>query len=446
MLPVARIANEITRTFAEATGNPAFAGVIGKPLPTPLDVRFRIAGGYTQTKNGWRRVLVSDIQKEAIRLELDERIGAIVQGFADAPLPSRIVTFGNRPLCVQIPNPVKPAPLAWRADVAATLQRIPLGLSYGWQGAQPMWWDRTQDAHAIIAGVTGSGKSVLLQSILASLVAHISPEALEIVAIDMKGRSLAQFGHAPHLRHAVAYEPSSAMALLSAIDAEIDERISTGRNEPAICLAIDELSELLEGDTVAQGWLSRVARMGRELGIFILAGTQKPLMEEIGQMKSQLSLRLVGRMRSGKDAETAAGTRIDADALYHPGSFFAVTGADTAVLFRGLYPTQADVRHACAMWEHSGASALTVSATRGDNGKEVVRGIAGQKQAEIDAERLQATLNGGLQTASMRAKIQALGLNPAGNNFYVGKERVERALEVLTTTTPEADLDGSSSG
>lgn len=432
---LAEIRNTICQVYAESAGSPYYAGVVGKPLPTPLFYRFKLAGGYAQTKNGYRRVMVADMKQERIRAELDERIGTLLQKQATDDLPGRVVTFADRPLAIQIPNPKKPSPLNWRSDIPATLQRIPLGLAYDWGGSYPVFWDRTADAHAIIAGVTGSGKSVLMRSILASLIAHVGPDDLEVVAVDMKGRSLSVFENAPHLRHGVAYESGTAMALLAAIDAELDARIATGRNEPAICLAVDELTDLLEGDNVAQGWFARLARMGRELGIFILAGTQKPLVAEVGQAKSQLSLRLVGRMRSGKDAETAAGVRIDADSLYHPGSFYAVTGADRATLFRGLFVSDRDIRQACRVFGAGSSSALAVRQVEADNGREMLKAERTNQQAVEDAATLRTTLNGALQGASMREKVLALGLNPAGSNWYAGKARVEKALEVLTTTS-----------
>lgn len=432
---LSQIRDTICQVYAESSGSVYFAGVTGKPLPTPLFYRFKLAGGYATTKTGYRRVLVADMKQERIRAELDERIGVLLKKYAD-DLPGRVVTFADRPLAIQIPNPKPPAPIAWRSDIPATLQSIPLGVAYDWSGQQPIFWNRANDAHAIISGVTGSGKSILLCSILASLVAHVSPDELEVVAIDMKGRSLSPFENAPHLRHGVASESGAAIALLSALDAELDTRIANGRNQPAICLAVDELTDLLEGDSVAQAWFARIARMGRELGIFILAGTQKPLVSEVGQAKSQLSLRLVGRMRNGKDAETAAGTAVDADSLYHPGSFFAVTGADRSTLFRGLYVTADNIRQACTTFRGGSPSALRpVSTKTVETGRAAVKEEAANVQAEQDAATLRDKLKDKLDGSSMREKVLALGLNPAGSNWYVGKARVEKAWQVLTTIT-----------
>lgn len=412
----------------------------GKPLATPLFTRFRLQTGYVPQRNGWRRALVADVEQERYRKELDERLGTILQRHAEDPLPDRIVTFGKRPFCVQIPNPRRPEPVAWRADIPATIDRIPLGIAYDWTGQSPVWWDRTVDAHAMIAGFTGSGKSEMMRAILASLITHIRPQELEIVAIDMKGRSLSAFADAPHFRHAVAYEPGTAMSYLSAIDAEINSRVATGRNTPALCVAIDELSDLLEGDAQAQSWLARIAKMGRELGIFLITGTQKPLISEIGQAKSQFGLRLVGRMRSGKDAETAAGTNVDADSLYHPGSFFRVTGADTATLFRGLLVDSADIRRACEKWSQDGPSVLhmSVASTETVTGRDVLKAEKERSQAEQDAEVLQAEFGDDWQEKASgkgwktkMIRVLTGEQNPGGGIFYSGEARLEKAMEVI---------------
>lgn len=427
---LSKIRNTICQVYAESAGSPYFAGVIGKPLPTPLFYRFKLAGGYAQTKTGYRRVMVADMKQERIRAELDERIGTLLQKHATDDLPGRVVTFADRPLAIQIPNPKRPAPIGWRSDIPATLKNIPLGVAYDWTGQQPVFWNRDADAHAIIAGTTGSGKSILMHSILASLVSHVSPDDLEIVAIDMD-RGLTIFENAPHLRNAVAYEPSSAMALLSALVNELEDRAVTGRQSPAICIAIDELTDLAIGDSVVQEWLSVLARRGRKYNMFLLVGTQKPLIGEIGQAKSQLSLRLVGRMRSGKEAETAAGTSVDADSLYHPGSFYAVTGADRSTLFRGLFVSDSDIRQACAGFHGGGSSALRVVDVQAETGRAVLKEEQVNRQALEDAETLRTALNGALEGSSMREKVLALGLNPAGSNWYAGKARVEKALEAM---------------
>ena len=76
---LAEIRNTICQVYAESAGSPYYAGVVGKPLPTPLFYRFKLAGGYAETKSGYRRVMVADLKQERIRAELDERIGTLLQ-------------------------------------------------------------------------------------------------------------------------------------------------------------------------------------------------------------------------------------------------------------------------------------------------------------------------------------------------------------------------------
>lgn len=431
----------INRTFMQATGNPAFCRVSPKhrPLVTPLFLRFRLQPGIHA--NG-RKVLVSDVTSEKLRQELEEQIVALAPTL---PWPERAVTIVTRPLALQIPNVFqKPAPVPWTAKAAASIQQIPLGLAYGWGGIRPLYWHRELDAHALIAGITGSGKSVLMQSMVSSLAWHVGPDDLEIAAIDMKGRSLKVFSRLPHVRHPVAVERSEALALLHAVVSELDRRIQVG-DGPAILLAIDELTDLLEGDTTAQGWLYRLARMGRELNILLLCGTQKPLMSEVGQAKSLFGLRLVGRMRNGQDAQTAAGVAVDADTFVHPGTFYAVNGSDRKTLFRAMLINAASVADEIARrWPDGQESVLHTVETRVTAASKIETVIAEDRQAREDLEMLTQAF-GDLRSSSpsMRKMIEALGLNPQGSMFYRGKERVQRALGLLTTYYAENELSAT---
>ena len=93
--------NLINRTIYHWSGNPIFARAVGKPLVTPLDVRYRLKPG--QHSNG-RRVAVADLLNERLRLELDSAIGGKLAGYVDS-LPDRCVTISTRPLALTIPNP-----------------------------------------------------------------------------------------------------------------------------------------------------------------------------------------------------------------------------------------------------------------------------------------------------------------------------------------------------
>lgn len=423
-----QVKNLTNKTIWQFTGNPAFARAVGKPLVSPLDIRLRIkTGAHTNGK----RVAVADVLNERLRLELDSRIGGYLQRKIDGELPERLVTFGTRPLCIQIPNIARPAPVAWTEGIPASLERIPLGLAWGWQGVYPVWWDRTIDsnAHILISGITGSGKTIMLRAILLSLAAHVKD--IEFVGIDMKGRGLAPL--AGLFRQPLATTKADALALLMAVDAEVTRRVASGENRSNIVFVIDELIDLTDGDSQAQEWLARIARMGRELGIVLVAGMQKPLIEEIGQAKSQFGLRVVGRMRNRKDAETAAGVAVDADNLMHAGTFYLVGGIGQPVLFRGVYPDDAAMRTVVSRYQ-AGVSVLNVRNVDTDTGRGAVQAVANDRQAEQDAAQLWAEFGESAGQASLNARIRALGLQPAGAGFHTGKARVLAAMDALTTT------------
>lgn len=416
----------INRTIYQWSGNPAFARAVGKPLVTPLDIRYRLKAGAHS--NG-RRVAVADVLNERLRLELDNAIGGKLAAHLES-LPERCVTIGTRPLAITIPNPHRPAPELWTPDIPASLDSVPLGIAYGWTGRQPVYWDRTIDsnAHILVAGITGSGKTVMLRAILLSLAAHCA--GVEFVGIDLKGLGFAPL--AGLFSQSLAISKPDALALLMAVDAEISRRVETGQTQPALVLAIDELIDLTEGDSQAQEWLYRITRKGRELNIIVVAGMQKPLIDEIGQAKSQFGVRVVGRMRTRKEAETAAGVAVDADSLMHAGTFYLVGGIGQPVLFRGLYPEPGAVA-AIAQTYQPIPSVLRVRQQDADSGKEAVQALVASAQAEEDAERLLEEFGDSVHNAGWNERIRALGLTPSGNGYRTGKERVIAALNVLTS-------------
>ena len=437
MIPLTKTIN---RTFWDITGNPHFARVVGKPCHRPLWSRYTIQTGIS---NG-RRVAVTEVMQARIIAELDNRIGSKLRKVAgETGLPKRLVTIAPRPLHIEIPSLTPPASIPWLASNPASLQRIPLGVAWDWHGEVPVWWDRTieTNAHIMVAGMSGSGKTMMMETILLSLMAHVHPNDLEIVGIDMKLRRLADLAHSAHFRHPIAYEHGAAMSLLMAVVSEMDRRIEQRISTPALALVIDEATDLLVGDKQAQEWFATIARRGRELGSFIIAGTQKPLLGELGQAPSQFGAILVGRMKTRKDAETISGTPLNADSLRHAGTFYAVGGLGEPVLFRGLLPTAADVRRTVYTGPATPSVLDIQPVSDAGSGREAVKVLRKQTQIEEDAETLQEAFGDQLlrpKAVTQNQMIEALGLDPKGGTFYDGRKRVRAALELLTTTTEES--------
>lgn len=184
-------------------------------------------------------------------------------------------------------------------------------------------------AHVLVAGTTGSGKTVLLRTLLLSLAMYNPAGQLQLALIDPKGRGLAPLADLPHLwrGQGVAREPESAAERLQALVLEMERRDREGRSMPRVVIAIDELADLLQsgGKPVADA-LQRLTQRGREAGLHVVAATQRPAATLVGGMvKANFPVRLVGSVASPEDAKVAAGIAgCGAERLLGRGDFLLV--------------------------------------------------------------------------------------------------------------------------
>ncbi len=187
-------------------------------------------------------------------------------------------------------------------------------------------------AHILIAGATGSGKTELMRAILASLALTHRQSQLQMVLIDPKQRGLAPLAGLRHLLAPLASAPAQSLELLERCLAEMERRDHEGRSTPRIIIAVDELLDLIAtGGKVVEAALTRIAQRGREAGLHLLAGAQKPSSAALGPMlKANFPVRLVGRVGSVEDARVAAGVSgTGAERLLGRGDFLAVTSGQT---------------------------------------------------------------------------------------------------------------------
>ncbi|MCU0519902.1 MAG: DNA translocase FtsK [Anaerolineae bacterium] len=206
-------------------------------------------------------------------------------------------------------------------------------------------------AHVLIAGTTGSGKSVLLRAIAASLVLCNSPSALRLLCIDPKGRTFQPLAAAPHLaRPLIANSQEAVEALHSLLRTlQIRDRRGElpGEGTPRVIVLIDELADLLmAGGAPVAETLTRLAQRGREAGIHLVAATQHPSAAILGGvMRANFPLRLVGRVASAQDAQVASGRgSTDAHLLHGRGDFLALPGGDAPIRFQVANSREKDLR------------------------------------------------------------------------------------------------------
>jgi S-DNA-T family DNA segregation ATPase FtsK/SpoIIIE len=181
--------------------------------------------------------------------------------------------------------------------------------------------------HVLLCGTTGSGKTVLARTMLASLAHFNPPQQMKLILIDPKGRGFRPLAHLPHVLNGVQETPELALAAIRWLVGEMERRDREGQSTPALVVAVDELADLLQtGDKELADGLTRLAQRGREAGIHLLACTQKPTAALIGgAMKANFPVRLVGSVASRDEARYASGIpNSGAEKLAGQGDFLLV--------------------------------------------------------------------------------------------------------------------------
>lgn len=188
------------------------------------------------------------------------------------------------------------------------------GMRFGHSDPEPVYWDlsKPDQAHGLIAGVTGSGKTNTLLDVLYSLMLGNSPVDLQITLCDPKySEGMQMLDNLPHMQ-AVVRSLDDVVTTIQKFHTEMldRERGVIDRNVRHI-LAIEECASLTEHENrnvqkQVIGRLADIARRSRQNNMNLIICTQKPTAEVLGdQLKSNLSMRLVGAVNSKDDALTA---------------------------------------------------------------------------------------------------------------------------------------------
>ena len=192
---------------------------------------------------------------------------------------------------------------------------------------EPVFPDVSKMPHLLVAGATGSGKSVAIHSIIISLLYKNSPETLRFIFIDPKRVELSVYSGLPHLIAPVITEGKKAVSALRWVISEMDKRyeilLRGGFREiksfneknkenpiPYIVVIIDELADLMTtyGREV-EGSIVRLAQMARATGIHLIVSTQRPSVEVItGLIKANITTRVALQVASQIDSRTILDT------------------------------------------------------------------------------------------------------------------------------------------
>lgn len=204
----------------------------------------------------------------------------------------------------------------------------PLGISMGRDvNGEPIFSNIAKMPHMLIAGATGSGKSIFVHSLIVSLLYKNSPAMLKMAMVDPKRVELSMYNGLPHLITPVITENKKAMGVFRWAISEMERRYelfsAEGRRDiqsyndknpddqlPYVVIVIDELADLMStyGREV-EGAIIRLAQMARATGIHLILATQRPSVEVItGLIKANITNRVAMQVASQIDSRTILDT------------------------------------------------------------------------------------------------------------------------------------------
>ena len=279
----------------------------------------------------------------------------------EAPIP------GKSAIGIEVPN-TKTEAVHLRdvldcSDFKEARGGIPVGLGKDIAG-KPVITDLAKMPHLLVAGTTGSGKSVCVNTLISSILFSRKPEEVKLLLIDPKMVELSVYNGIPHLMAPVVTDMKKAAAVLRWAVREMEARYkafaASGKRDiksyneahpksamPLIVLIIDELADLMmtAPDDIEES-ISRLAQMARAAGIHMVLATQRPSVNVItGSIKANVPSRISFAVGSQIDSRTIL-DMVGAEKLLGKGDMlFSPIGANKPIRVQGAFISDDEVEH-----------------------------------------------------------------------------------------------------
>ena len=237
--------------------------------------------------------------------------------------------------------------------------KLPIAIGKSISG-MPIIGDLTSMPHLLIAGTTGSGKSVCINTIIVSLIYSLSPDLCKFILIDPKMLELSAYEGIPHLLSPVITDSKKAASALGWTVREMNNRYKLmskdgvrnidGYNTkhklkmPYIVVVVDEMSDLmLVAGKEIENYIQKLSQMARAAGIHIIMATQRPSVDVItGTIKANFPTRISFRVSSKIDSRTILGEQ-GAEQLLGNGDMLFMSSANRVVRIHGPYVSEKEI-------------------------------------------------------------------------------------------------------
>jgi S-DNA-T family DNA segregation ATPase FtsK/SpoIIIE len=338
------------------------------------DVRYRDI--KEKDRDGNTQVRREEVSKTRVKVE---RINSLSNDLAlalaaptiriEAPVP------GKSFIGVEVPNTTSDMvslrgvleTSAFQKLVSKTKMALALGKG---AGGQAIAADLTKMPHLLVAGSTGSGKTVCLNTIICCLMMHNTPNEVRFILIDPKRVELTQYNSIPHLATPVIVDTVKALSALRWLCQEMEQRYQKlaaagarhieGYNKdrrgsdklPYLVLVIDELAHLMmEGFNEVETNLCRLAQLARATGIHLVVATQRPSVDVVtGLIKANFPTRISFAVTSQVDSRTILDGAGAEKLLGRGDMLFMPTEADKPKRLQGCFLSDTEIERLVYFW------------------------------------------------------------------------------------------------
>ena len=277
---------------------------------------------------------------------------------------ARISTIpGSSTIGIELPNPSREnvylSEILDNSDFKKKDIKLPIALGKGISGT-PLIGDLSTMPHLLIAGTTGSGKSVCINTIILSLLYRHSPDKCKFILIDPKMLELSTYEGLPHLLCPVITEAKKAASVLGWVVKEMESRYRLMTKEnvrnidgynakhklsmPYIVVVVDEMSDLmLVAGKEIENYIQKLSQMARAAGIHIIMATQRPSVDVItGTIKANFPTRISFQVTSKIDSRTILGEQ-GAEQLLGKGDMLYMSSANRIVRIHAPFVSENEI-------------------------------------------------------------------------------------------------------
>jgi S-DNA-T family DNA segregation ATPase FtsK/SpoIIIE len=360
---------------------------------------------------------------------------------------------GKAALGIEIPNPTRN--IVYVRDIFAhekfqkAASRLTIGLGMDVVG-NPVIADLARMPHLLIAGATGSGKSVAVNTIICSILFRATPEEVRLLLVDPKRIELSCYEDIPHLLHPVVVDPKLASrALLWAVremerryqlmeEAKVKSLASYNAEAvdklPLIVIIIDELADLMMvSSREVEDSVARLAQMARAAGMHLILATQRPSVDVLtGLIKANFPTRMSFKVSSKIDSRTILDGSGAEHLLGAGDMLFMPPGTSKLQRIHGAYISEKETERIVTFLKEQGAVRYDESVLKLAEEAEAGEGDEGGESDEKYDEAVALVCESGQASISMVQR-----------RLRVGYNRAARMIELMEKEGVVGPADGS---